>query len=189
MLRQMRRLAICIAFSSATLAQQYFPDRAFEDDDDKLNDFRVRWYSDQLNALEEPSLWEASRNSKPAQVYRFLWLRSFHHPVAVRLEVGEDGIGTLTAKMSNGAGGYKPGKLIENHTRAISKNEIQKLLTKLASPDYWRLPSRDSNQFGLDGAEWIIEAVRDGKYKIVKRWSPKMDKSETSGSCCCSYQV
>ena len=119
MLTQMRHLlVVCIAFSSVALAQQYFPDHAFEDDG-KLNNFIVQWYSEQLSALQEPSLWELSRSSKSPEIYRFLWLRTFDHPLAVRVEVADDGTGMLTVKMSGGAGGYKPGKLIENRTRPI----------------------------------------------------------------------
>ena len=43
-----------------------------------------------------------------------MWLRSFHHPVAVRLDIMSDGTGKLTVKIANGAAGYKPGKLVEN---------------------------------------------------------------------------
>jgi hypothetical protein len=173
-LRQTRHLVLLyIALSSVPiLAQHYFPPHAFEDDD-KLNSFIVRWYSDQVIALQEPSLWEASRSSKSSQIYRFLWLPTFNHPVAVRVELAEDGTGTIVAKMSSGSGGYKPGKLIENRTCAVSRDDIQKLLAKLDSTDYWSLRSRDPESRGEEGSEWTIESVRDGNYKLVNRWSPK----------------
>lgn len=165
-------VTLCILVTSVALAQQYFPDHAFNDDG-RLNDFIVHWYSKDLNALQEPSLWEISRISSSAQVHRFVWLRTFHHPVAVRIEIAKDGTGTLTAKMSSGAGGYEPGKLIEDRTQVVSKDDIHGLLAKLGSTNYWSLPSRDPNPSGHDGSQWVIEAVRDGEYKLIDRWSPK----------------
>jgi len=29
-----------------------------------------------------------------------------------------------------------------------------------------------ANVVNLDGAQWIVEAIKDGSYKIVDRWSP-----------------
>src|SRR5262245_51972945 len=79
----------------------------------QLDQFVSDWYTKQLKALKEPSLWELSKKSVP-QAYRFLWLRSFHHPVAIRLDINADGTARLTTKMTSGAGGYAPGKLIQN---------------------------------------------------------------------------
>ncbi len=66
-------------------------------------DFTARWYASQLRALVEPSL-----SGNPAgleTVYRFTWLRSNHHPIAVRVVIEADGTGVLKAKMTDGKGG------------------------------------------------------------------------------------
>lgn len=36
---------------------------------------------------------------------------------------------------------------------------------------FWSLGLDD--KAGDDGAQWIIEGVKDGKYHLVDRWSPK----------------
>src|ERR1700683_1038859 len=100
---------LCLAGSVS--GQQYFPDHAFYSDEHR-NQFVVEWYSKPLKALGEPSFWELSQRSNQ-QVYRFLWLRSFSHPVAVRLELRPDGSAILTIQTTDGAGGYAPGKLNE----------------------------------------------------------------------------
>ncbi|HMG91754.1 MAG TPA: hypothetical protein VK589_16965, partial [Chryseolinea sp.] len=50
-------------------------------------------------------------------------------------------------------------------------NEFESMLTKI---DYWNMrPTQKS--FGLDGAQWIIEAHSLHKYWFVDRWSPEDD--------------
>jgi hypothetical protein len=46
-------LAIC----GSAAGQQYFPDHTF-DEQDKVKDFTVSWYSRQLKALKEDPLWQ-----------------------------------------------------------------------------------------------------------------------------------
>src|SRR5215469_15820751 len=76
--------------------QDYFPAGALSRYA-QVDTARARWYSGLLTALDEPSLLQTSKN--PAlQSYRFVWLRTFHHPVAVRLDVMGDGTGMLTVK-------------------------------------------------------------------------------------------
>jgi hypothetical protein len=164
-------LAIC----ESVAGQQYFPDHTF-DERDKVEDFTVSWYSSQLKALKEDSLWQLSQESPKQQVYRFIWLRSFHRPVVVRLDVQPDGSGLLTTKVGSGAGGYGPGKLIVDRRKKMSKEVVDTLLAHVEEEQYWTLPTRekqDPNVVNLDGAQWVLEGVRNGAYKVVDRWSPK----------------
>lgn len=134
-------------------------------------DFPPNWYEDHLKALKEPSLWESSKTQK-TQSYRFLWLRTFHHPIAIRIDVNPDGRALLTTKITSGAGGYKPGKLIENETHVLTAVETNWFFGKIEALNFWKLPSSQEDR-GVDGAQWIIEGVKDGKYHIVDRWSPR----------------
>jgi hypothetical protein len=89
-----------------------------------------------LRALDEPSLLEEAK--KPTlQSYRFTWLRTFHHPVAVRLDIMSDGTGKLTVKIANGAGGYKPGKLIENTSLSLTPEQTVKFLEQIKKTEFW----------------------------------------------------
>jgi hypothetical protein len=178
---------VCFSlFSSSVPAQQFFPPHAF-DDDEKLNQFTVDWYSKQLNALEESPLWDLSHQSKQ-EIYRFTWLRSFHHPTAVRVEVRPNGTGLVTWKIASGKGGYEPGTLTTNRSRKLSKQEVRYLLNTIHQVDYWNLPTREKiiDEPGmvtvhLDGAQWIMEETRDGKYKIVDHWSSEKDPIKRLG--------
>jgi hypothetical protein len=163
-----------VVLCGACSGQQFFPDGIFDENKD-TNESIVDRYSGHLKALGEPSLWEASKKTK-GTVYRFLWLRSFDHPVVIRLAVNGDATGTLVVKVTSGGGGYKPGKLIENRTRKLSKQQTEWFLDRVEELKYWELPSREekaANVVNLDGAQWIVEAMKDGNYKIVDRWSPE----------------
>ena len=35
------------------------------------------------------------------------------------------------------------------------------------------MPDGDEKEVHLDGAQWILEGVRNGKYHVVDRWSPE----------------
>jgi hypothetical protein len=148
----------------------YFPDGSLSDRH-QSDQFRAKWYSQQLIALEEPSLWGVAKTQK-TRSYRFLWLRTFHHPIAIRIDVNSDGTSRLTTKMTSGAGGYAPGKLVENHTVTMTKELTDWFLGKIEEHKFWKLPSTEDSG-GNDGAQWIIEGIRDGSYKIVDRWTPR----------------
>jgi hypothetical protein len=145
-----------------------------------LSEFAARWYSDHLQAAEEPSLSERPVLSEQPEgsVIRFTWLRSFDPPIVVRVEGHESGSPRLIAKQLSGAGGYAPGKIAATIDRPLTASETQelhKLLsdTRLAQP----LPSGSTLKRcgppGLDGAEWIVEVVNRRGYHFAKDWSPR----------------
>jgi len=149
----------------------YFPKGAFSEDSNS-DRFKAEWYSTHLKALNEPSLLQlASKLS--SESYRFVWLRTFHHPVVVRLDIRADRVGELTAKVSNGAGGYKPGQIIQNVSRPLTREQTNMFLAQVGRANFWQLPSyENSRREGEDGSQWIIEGVKDGKYHVVDRWTP-----------------
>jgi hypothetical protein len=141
-------------------------------DDHWGDQFKADWYSQELKVLEEPSLLQVAGNPS-AESYRFLWLRTFRHPVAIRLDMRRDGIGVLTTKVASGTGGFKPGHLVENTSRPLTREQTQAFLARAKKVDFWLLPSHVNDQTGTDGSQWIIEGVKEGKYHIVDRWSPR----------------
>jgi hypothetical protein len=162
-------LVLLLALPASFAQQQFFPTGVLGETQ-QLDKGTTKWYSSQLRALDEPSLWELSK-TKSSQSYRFLWLRTWDHPVAVRLDINNDGTGRLVTKMSSGTGGYDPGKLALNRTRQLTKEQVVSLLLKVETAAFWGLPTNETSG-GRDGARWIIEGVRQGQYHIVDRWSP-----------------
>jgi hypothetical protein len=135
------------------------------------DEFKQAWYSSELRALQEPSLF-ASAENRNTECYRFLWLRTFHHPIAVRLNVRPDGSGVLSVKVASGTAGFSPGSLRENRTVAVNQQQVRAFQIQVDQVGFWRL-GREVKSGGNDGSQWIIEAVKDGKYHLVDRWSPK----------------
>jgi hypothetical protein len=166
---------VALSLASGLLpAQQYFPPGVLDGNPDR-NQSKANWYSRDLRALHEPSLWELSRRDPNAEVYRFLWLRSFHHPIAVRVVVRMNGSGWIHARMTTGKGGNQPGGTSRYSVSWLRKGLTQSFLGAVGSAGFWSLPTlpdADENTAGLDGAQWIIEGIRGGQYRIVDRWSP-----------------
>lgn len=156
---------------SLTAQTRYFPEKTFGDDP-RLDRFVSGWYLHQLRALGEPSLLESSKVPS-TESYRFLWLRSFHHPVAVRLDVQKDGTGLLITKIASGAGGYPPGKLISDKKTSLDQGEVRRAVARINGSGFWSRPSYDRERAGNDGAEWVVEAGVHGKYHLVSEWTPK----------------
>jgi hypothetical protein len=165
-------LAAVLLLGAGAICQQYFPPNAF-------NEFAVSWYTSELTAMQEPSIWELSQ-SADAEVYRFLWLRSFHNPVAIRLVVQHDGGGQLVAKVLGGRGSPTPGKLVENRTLQLSKDHVRWFVDAVDRLKYWELKTM-GDKHGCDGAEWILEGVKNRQYRVVWRWSPKEGPIRTLG--------
>jgi hypothetical protein len=183
--------ALCVlTISTATLAQtdanrscaslvtrnavhpkEYFPKKVFDD-------FTVEWYSKALSAMREPSL--GPRPGCSQEIYLFLWLRSFHAPIAVRVW-STNGRRFLVAKQLSGKGGYEPGRIVVDRLKPLSDDEWNNLTNLLTQVSFWDLPTEEptvpnpdgSVNVGSDGAQWIIEGLRGGNYHVTDRWSAK----------------
>lgn len=136
---------------------------------------RVAWYSKLLRAMGEPSLH--CETVRPA--YRFLWLRTFHHPIAVRIEARADGM-HLSAVELSGASGYDPGAVARRVDRVLTATEARAFDATLTRTKVWSVDPSEGEQ-GLDGAQWVIEA-HDGKRQAVHdRWSPERGRMRELG--------
>src|ERR1035437_7573400 len=94
--RSLTSLGILLILNSclaATGQNSYFPPRAF-DEVARNSNFMASWYSAELKILGEASYLGLSKNPA-ARSYRFTWLRTFNQPIAVRLDVLEDGSAVL----------------------------------------------------------------------------------------------
>lgn len=167
-------LSVVVSGAVGAFSAEYFPAGAFGDTA-KQHQFVAEWYSKHLAVMSEPSLLELSRRDATAEVYRFVYLRSFHHPISVRLVLRKDGTAILVSKETDGKGGYEPGKLIRNTTATLSKKQTDFFRSQVERGALWTLPTRQPGQIGLDGAQWIVEIMTGGRYHIVDRWSPRTD--------------
>lgn len=156
-----------LPFDSTTV---YFKTKAHWQDttQNALDTFVNQWYSKMIFKMKEPVLINYKGDK---EIYRFTWLRSFHHPMVVRLEKQNTSI-KLFSKVCNGAGGYEPGQLIFDTTLNVTDDQYKLLIQKIDSMNFWNLETEQREDRGLDGSEWILEAVRDNNYHMVTRWTP-----------------
>lgn len=170
-MRSMCLLAIAITAFTLPCRAQFFPKSSL-DSNSRVDSRKAQWYSKQLEALREPSLFALAKD-REAESYRFLWLRTFHHPVAVRLDRRQDGSWVLVTKVASGAGGYSPGRLVTNTSQGVLTADAQRFLSAVQEVGFWSAPNPIDDQTGTDGSQWIVEAVKAGHYHAVDRWTPK----------------
>jgi hypothetical protein len=162
---------LLVLFAPYLTAQTlYFPPNAFCASHE--TEHCDRWYAPHLIAMQEPSLWELSKK-RSDEIYRFLWLRTFHRPVSARLEIKSDGSGDLVIKVLSGSGDYNPGHLIQNRKIKAERESVDHFLDLLGKAGFWSAPTeQEVDGVGCDGAQWIMEATKNGQYHVVDRWSP-----------------
>ena len=133
-----------------------------------------QWFSNNLHAAREPSLYDASLRAGAPQALRFTWLRSFHRPLTVRVTQEKNGAWRVIAKELSGKGGYNPGHIARTINRQLRADEtaaLKSLLAVVELPDL----SGDcvlGDELGVDGAQWIIERTDERGYHFINRWSP-----------------
>lgn len=149
----------------------YFPKKTFTDGWENSDAFTNEWYGKHLKAMGEKSLIKVSDQNP--EIYRFLWLRTFHHPIFVRVERTSAHSFDLISRELDGAGGYEPGENYRTIRRSLDENEWCEFIKILAKANYWKLPTNQPDEMGNDGAQWILEGVKDGRYHIVDRWTPQ----------------
>lgn len=156
--------ALAFAKSDAD-TRLYFPRGALDPSSTQSDDFDNNWYSTQLRAMAEPVL----APSGATHAYRFTWLRTFHHPIAIRV-VAENGQFKLFATELDGAGGYSPGVVLRKKSVSLSSEQFEELEALILRNDFWNLAPHEETM-GPDGSEWIVEAATD-RYHAVARWTP-----------------
>lgn len=148
---------------------QYFPVGAFTSPNWNDADLFVRrWYSTYLAAMEEPSLYCGAPDD--TETYRFVWLPTWDNPVSVRISRHGDDYG-LNAVILSGSGGFEVGEPVRRVSTRLTRAQWRYALASLNESEFWQTTTDTDDIIGNDGAQWIIEARREGKYHFVDRWS------------------
>lgn len=154
----------------------YFPAGTFLPDE--LRDKHlVNWYARSLKELGEPSF--QSMVASNVESYRFLWLRSFHPGVAIRIWKCSDGY-CITSKQLDGVDRYIDGKFVPtaklavSNSRLLRDDEWDRFQSLLNGAQFWSLPTVDGKPMANDGAAWLLEgtSASNSKYHVVDRQSP-----------------
>lgn len=110
------------------------------------------------------------QTNRKKEIYRFRWSRTFHNPIAIRIEKHGE-VYTLYWKLCNGAGGYQPGELIINKHKVIDKATWDEFQNRLTQLDFWKMNTNETS-FGNDGSQWVLEGKTPKQYHVIDRWTP-----------------
>ena len=153
----------------------YFPQGILDAGSKQSDEFQNNWYSRQLSAMDEPVL----KAGTGTRTYRFTWLRTFHHPVAVRI-AQTNSSAHLVAVELDGAGGYNPGSVLRRKAVALSKSQFEDIERLIGKSGFWDTPSSERTN-GRDGSGWIVEGATS-KYHVVSRWTPTSGPAHEIGT-------
>jgi hypothetical protein len=99
-----------------------------------------------------------SCGDEDGDAFRFLWLRTWGRPIAIRVHRSANGASVVAVEL-DGAGRYEAGKVCRRIERKLTDAESTAITSAVREVGFWALPTQiDDNE--LDGAEWIFEACR-----------------------------
>jgi hypothetical protein len=173
-----RRLVIIlasVALSPLGMAgdlARYFPG---QDDSASKNRYAAseRGTARILEQFNEPSL--CCHPEETTREFRFTWLRTFDHPIVIRISERQDGNWSVVVKVASGQAGFDFDglKLIHDKSTAVSLEAIIDLLNAFGPTKPFWTTLAYGGEVGSDGSEWLIEARSENGYHYVSRWSPE----------------
>jgi hypothetical protein len=152
--------------NNASFFVTYFPPQAFTG---RAATLQLHWYSSDMYALGESPLWPPSATGET--VYRLTYLPAFTGPTVVTLTVQPDGTGRITMKTVDG----DRETIRLDESVPVPGERVAGFFAGLDQAHFWAMPA-ELPRTGLDGADWILEGVRDGKYHVAVRWCPDIDR-------------
>jgi hypothetical protein len=144
-------------------ALRYFPGGVLGPGRD---DFLANWYSEDLYAMKEPSLWSLSKEDRQAVVYRFFWAPSFERPIVVRVVLLDQGA-TLHAVQFDAHSGYFGAKPAVRKSVTLTRDQWTELKRRVDEARFWSMPTVCWTNGIADGAAYVFEGVSEGKYHVV----------------------
>jgi hypothetical protein len=163
-----------------------------------IDDFKENWFSSTLYCAQTPVLFNYYLGH---DIYRFLWLRSFDHPIVFTLNKWGDKVWLTTKKLNkepefldvtyknvkykkskNGKINFRKvvdsvvkadrkAEIIFTETRTLSIKEWDEFELLMKNCSFWDMIPVVDSS-GKDGSQWTIEAHLENRYWFVNRWSP-----------------
>src|SRR6266480_2504144 len=164
--------ALLCATASAVADDSCFPIKT-KTGGEGVTEFESKWYGQSLERMKEPRLPEFAKDAN-AEVYRITVLPTWGNSIAVRVQKHGE-LYSLSARRLDGQAGYNPGKLVESKDIALGADDSKTLAVLIQNLDFFQISTEDDVR-GMDGDEWIIEGVSQGKYHVAVRWcAPSYD--------------
>lgn len=142
--------------------------------------YSTSFYTYYLNAMKEPSLMP-QENGKEKFALRFLWLRSFHDPIAIRVWKEGENYHIRGVKMDR-LTDKSPVQLTKDVARKLGKEEWLQIAKLSEPPDTWKPLNKEEGvelSRGFDGADWIFEKSSGEEHAMIDLWCPQGHDAET----------
>lgn len=154
-----------------------------------IDSFHAEWFGGSLRAMREPPL-AGALVPDGATVLRFLWLRAFDPPIAVRVVAAPLHCTVTTTVISMSAAAWshpdskgvqrelstRPGKILRRDSVEVPVRSCLELCAQAAAAKLWSGPVIDTAA-GLDGSDWVFEVVDANGYHLAERWSPDSNRA------------
>lgn len=170
-------------FPASALSYELGPEFAVMVLDERIRRYKHCWYSFLMKTLKEGALLPAAPG---LESYRFTWMRSFRDDVVIRVE-RRGPVHTLHVKM----GDARDGAFVVDRRILLTPSQWQELRHRLEQARFWsadRFP-KSPNVGYLDGATWLLEGVRDGRYHALDVHSPQPEGPASAFRAACLYLV
>ena len=131
-----------------------------------------------IYALEEPYI-DTTKIPADKRWIRITVSPTFRKPYCIVIEK-KMRTTLLTAKMTNGQGGYMTGVMDLTMTKTIDDSIFNSLSNQLVQLNFWELSADTTCSSGFDGEYWTFEAIENGEYNLLYRWSPKFCGNEST---------
>jgi hypothetical protein len=131
-----------------------------------------------LVRVKEPRLPDLTKDVN-AEVYRMMIFPTWGNAILVRVQ-RRGIIYSLSARRTDGQAGFEQGKLVEAKDVELSEEDSRVLEQKIQNLQFFDM-AVDDGVLGMDGDEWILEGVSQGKYHVARRWCASSYKSRKRG--------
>lgn len=155
---------------SVVRAEEFFPIRKLGIQGEGTHP--LHGFSEVLQDAKEKPLWPLSEKHSKIS-YRLVSSGFKQDTIIFRLDRNSKGELTLTSKVPTRCDEKsKPVLKREKILNEEEKTEFQNLFDSL---EFWQMPVMGpvEAEFHFDGSAWILEAVENGKYHLVRRRSPE----------------
>ncbi|HET7842082.1 MAG TPA: hypothetical protein VFM21_10775 [Terriglobia bacterium] len=154
-----RMCRVQLETDNAFLLHDYFPPTTLVSPTGNL---KVHLLSSELHALEEKPMWPPAPGGD--RTYRVLVSCAFGPPESVTLTARPDGSGEVQLRRTDA---YRQHPTV-GASHAVNPEQVKDFLRGMDGIQFWQLPTEPVNpQIVLDGCDWILEGVEDGRYHIV----------------------
>lgn len=155
---------------SAVWAEEFFPIRKLGIQGEGTHLFNG--FSEVLQNSKEKPLWPLSE--KHSKISYRLVSRGFKQDTIIfRLDRNSKGQLTLTSKVPFRCG--EKSKPVLTRERILNEEEKAEFRKLFDSLEFWQMPVLGpvEAEYHFDGSAWILEAVENGKYHLVRRRTPE----------------